>query len=101
MYVRGVWVQTGDSPTIYRYIEWLITMPLQMIVFYLILGTVRKVNNGMFWRLLIGTLVMLIGGYLGEAGHINGFLGFVIWMVGWIYVLYEILGHRSIIIILT
>ena len=67
MYIRGVWVQTGDSPIVYRYIEWLITMPLQMILFYLILGTVRKVSSGMFWRLLIGTFVMVIGGYLLEA----------------------------------
>ena len=36
IYMRGVWVQTGDSPTVYRYIDWLITVPLQMIEFYLI-----------------------------------------------------------------
>ena len=37
MYMRDVWVTTGDSPTVYRYIDWLITVPLQMIEFYLIL----------------------------------------------------------------
>ena len=63
MYMRGVWVQTGESPTVYRYIDWLITVPLQMIEFYLILAAVRKVPGGIFWRLLIGSLVMLIGGY--------------------------------------
>ena len=47
-YLRGVWVQNGDVSTLYRYIEWLITMPLQMIVFYLILGAVRKVSSGIF-----------------------------------------------------
>ena len=71
MYVRGVWLQAGELQIIYRYIEWLITMPLQMIMFYLILATVRKVSSGVFWRLLIGSLVMLIGGYLGEAAHIH------------------------------
>ena len=25
MYMREVWVATGDSPTVYRYIDWLIT----------------------------------------------------------------------------
>ena len=69
--MRGVWVQTGDSPTVYRYIDWLITVPLQMVEFYLILAAVRKVPSGIFWRLLIGSLVMLIGGYLGEAGYIT------------------------------
>ena len=51
MYMRDVWVSTGDSPTVYRYIDWLITVPLQMIEFYLILVAVRKANSGMFWRL--------------------------------------------------
>ena len=60
MYMRGVWVQTGESPTVYRYIDWLITVPLQMIEFYLILAAVRKVPDGIFWRLLIGSLVMLL-----------------------------------------
>ena len=25
MYMRAVWVETGDTPTVYRYIDWLIT----------------------------------------------------------------------------
>jgi len=66
-----------------------------MVMFYLILAAVRKVSSGMFWRLLIGTLVMVIGGYLGEAGVINAMLGFVIWMAGWIYVLYEIFSGET------
>ena len=95
VYMRGVWVQTGDSPTVYRYIDWLITVPLQMVEFYLILSAVRKVSSGIFWRLLIGSLVMLIGGYAGEAGYINPMLGFVIGMGGWIYVLYEIFSGEA------
>ena len=90
MYMRGVWVETGDTPTVYRYIDWLITVPLQLVEFYLILSAVRKVDSNIFWRLLIGALVMLVGGYLGEAGFINPTLGFIIGMAGWIYILYEI-----------
>ena len=71
MYMRDVWVQTGYSSIVFRYIDWLITLPLQMIEFYLILLTVRKVSGGIFWRLLIGSLAMIIGGYLGEALSIN------------------------------
>jgi bacteriorhodopsin len=95
MYMRGVWVQTGDSPTVYRYIDWLITVPLQMIEFYLILSAVRKVPSGIFWRLLIGSVVMLVGGYLGEAGYINSMLGFVIGMAGWIYILFEVFSGEA------
>ena len=95
IYMRGVWVQTGDTPTVYRYIDWLITVPLQMLEFYLILAAVRKIPSGIFWRLLIGSLVMLIGGYLGEAAYIPAMLGFVIFMAGWIYVLYEIFSGEA------
>ena len=95
MYMREVWVSTGDSPTVYRYIDWLITVPLQMVEFYLILSAVGKANSGMFWRLLIGSVVMLVGGYLGEAGYINEMLGFIIGMAGWIYILYEIFSGEA------
>ena len=95
LYMRGVWVQTGDTPTVYRYIDWLITVPLQMIEFYLILSAVRKVSSGIFWRLLIGSLVMIVGGYLGEAEYINKYSGFIIGMVGWIYILYEVFSGEA------
>ena len=95
MYMREVWVSTGTSPTVYRYIDWLLTVPLLMIEFYFILSAVKKVSSGIFWRLLIGTLVMLIGGYLGEAGYMNITAGFVIGMAGWIYILYEIFSGEA------
>ena len=90
MYMRDVWVTTGDSPTVYRYIDWLITVPLLMLEFYFVLSAVKKVPGAIFWRLLLGSLVMLIGGYAGEAGYIPAMLGFVIGMAGWIYILYEV-----------
>jgi len=95
VYMRGVWVQTGDALIVYRYIDWLITVPLQMIEFYLILSAVRKISSRMFWRLLIGSLVMIIGGYLGETEAIPRFLGFIIGMAGWIYILYEIFSGEA------
>ena len=95
VYMRDIWVTTGETPTVYRYIDWLITVPLQMVEFYLILAAVRKVPSSIFWKLLIGSLVMLIGGYLGEAGYIQPFVGFVIGMAGWIYILFEIFSGEA------
>ena len=94
-YMRDVWVSTGESPTVFRYIDWILTVPLQMIEFYLILAAVRKVPGGIFWRLLIGSLVMLIGGYMGEAGYINALLGFIIGIAGWLYILYEVFSGEA------
>lgn len=90
LYMRDIWVNTGDTPTVFRYIDWLITVPLQMIEFFLILSAVTKVSSGIFWRLLIGTLVMLVFGYLGEAGIMNSLLAFVLSMAGWAFIIYEI-----------
>lgn len=89
-YMRDVWVATGSTPTVFRYIDWLITVPLLMIEFFLILSAITKVPAAVFWRLMVGTLVMLVGGYLGEAGYMAVLPAFIIGMAGWAYIIYEI-----------
>merc|ERR1712154_703001 len=50
MYMREYWVAVGSSPIVYRYVDWTITVPLQMIEFNLILKAANKpVSAGMFW----------------------------------------------------
>ena len=91
MYMREFWVEMGESPVVYRYIDWVLTVPLQMVEFYLILVAAgAAVSGGAFWRLLVGTLVMVIGGYLGEAGMVSVLLGFIIGMIGWAVIIWEI-----------
>jgi bacteriorhodopsin len=90
-YMREYWVQIHSSPIVYRYIDWSITVPLQMVEFYLILSAVQPtINQGMFWRLLVGTIAMLAFGYMGEAGKINAWAGFALGMCGWFFILFEI-----------
>ena len=90
-YMREFWVVVGESPVVYRYIDWVLTVPLQMVEFYLILiAAGAAVSGSSFWRLLVGTLVMIIGGYLGEAGMINVTFGFIIGMIGWAVIIWEI-----------
>ena len=90
MYMRDVWVATGESPTVYRYIDWLITVPMQIVEFYLILAACTAVSLGVFWKLLAGSLVMLLGGYAGETGMLSPMVGFVVGMAGWIFIIYYI-----------
>ena len=90
MYMRDVWVATGESPTVYRYIDWLITVPMQIVEFYLILAACTAVSLGVFWKLLAGSLVMLLGGYFGETGVMSPMMGFVMGMAGWIFIIYYI-----------
>ncbi len=81
--------QSGDLTQL-RYIDWLITVPLQIVEFYLILKVVGKATSGLFWQLLVASVVMLVGGLLGEMDVIDEIIGFVIGMIGWLFVVYLI-----------
>ncbi|MFT6654096.1 MAG: bacteriorhodopsin [Shewanella psychromarinicola] len=89
-YMRDVWVSTGESPTAFRYIDWLLTVPLLMVEFYLILSAVAKVPAGVFWRLLIGSIVMLGFGYAGETGLMSAKIAFWPSMAAWGFIIWEI-----------
>ena len=92
LYMREGYMTSGESPTVLRYVDWLITVPLQIVEFYLIVAAVSAVSLMLFWKLLAGSLVMLVGGYLGEAElmGVSHEVGFVIGMIGWVYVIYLI-----------
>ena len=98
-YMRTHWAATladtgtGDSPLVLRYIDWLITVPLQVSEFYLILAAVGVATAALFWRLLGASLVMLITGFLAESGQMDDGLTwplFGVGMLAWIYIMYEI-----------
>ncbi len=95
LYMRGMWIETGSSPTVYRYVDWLLTVPLQVVEFYLILAAVTTVRGGVFFKLLISSLVMLIAGYLGEAGLAPVLPAFVIGCAAWLYIIYEIFAGET------
>ena len=70
-YMRDVWVSTGASPTVFRYVDWIITVPLQMIEFYLILAACTAIAGGVFWRLFVGSFSgSFFGSFLGYFGII-------------------------------
>ncbi len=94
-YMRDVWVATGTSPTEFRYIDWLLTVPLLMVEFYLIMSAVGKVPGRVFWNLLIGTTVMLVFGYMGETGMMGVGLAFVLSMAAWFYVIWYIMKGEA------
>ena len=94
LYMREAHLQ-GEVTTVFRYVDWLITVPLQIVEFYLILAAVTAVTSVLFWRLLGASIVMLVFGFLGEAGLIDVTVGFVIGMAGWIYIIYEIFAGEA------
>jgi bacteriorhodopsin len=83
-------------PTEIRYIDWLITTPLLLVKFPVLLG-LGAGASGLFLRLVVADLVMIITGYFGESS-INaaggatmlGWVMFVISMAAWIYIIYTL-----------
>merc|ERR1711953_5997 len=95
-YMREYWVQVHKTPIVYRYVDWSITVPLQMIEFNLILKAAGKnVSSLMFWKLLIGTIVMLLCGYLGEIKALQPEVGFMGGLAGWAFILFEIFAGEA------
>ena len=65
MYMREYWVAVGRSPIVYRYIDWSITVPLQMIEFNLILKAPMWATCASSWA----WAVHLPGGLLPWPDH--------------------------------
>jgi bacteriorhodopsin len=95
-YMRNMWLDAGISPTQFRYIDWMLTVPLMCSQFFLILRPVG-VSYFMLARLYLGALVMIVTGYMGQAVQIeyNVFWGFIS-SLGWAVIVYEVfVGEAS------
>jgi len=89
-YMRGYNLATGESPTFFRYVDWLLTVPLMCVEFYLITKKAGA-KIGLLWRLIAASVVMLVTGYLGETVQRDSS---VIWGIisslGYFYIVYLI-----------
>jgi hypothetical protein len=95
-YLREVWASVGAVSTVYRFIDWQVTAPLQTISFYLVLLAIATVPASLFWRLLVASTVMVGAAYLGAAGFMSPTLGFLISVACGLYILGELyLGEAS------
>ena len=71
-------LDTGQVPVIYRYVDWLITVPVQVLALYFFIGAVQAPPIGLFWRLLVVAVVTILARYMGEVEFMNPTLGFLI-----------------------
>jgi sensory rhodopsin len=65
-YMRGYNLETGESPTFFRYVDWLLTVPLMCVEFYLITKKAGA-KQSLLWKLIAASVFMLVTGYIGEA----------------------------------
>ncbi len=63
----------GEGTTFFRYVDWILTVPLMCVEFYLLLR-VAGATTKLLRDLIILSLIMLITGYIGEAGLGNAAL---------------------------
>ncbi|MCL6460457.1 Bacteriorhodopsin [Flavobacterium micromati] len=64
-YMRDYWASFGESPTFFRYVDWVLTVPLMALEFYLILK-VAGAKQSLLWKMILYSVVMLVTGYIGE-----------------------------------
>ncbi|MBX2871225.1 MAG: bacteriorhodopsin [Saprospiraceae bacterium] len=89
-YMRDFWIENAVSPTELRYIDWILTVPLMCVEFYLILKAFGA-KIGLLWKMIFYSLVMLIAGYLGETVfRDNSPLWGFISTIGYVGILYEV-----------
>ena len=89
-YMRDYWAEFGTSPTEFRYIDWILTVPLMCVEFYLITKAFGA-KVGLLWRMIGYSLLMLVAGYLGETVYREqSVLWGTISTIGYVGILYEV-----------
>ena len=87
-YMRAVYSELGEVSIEYRYMDWIITVPLMALKFPSLVGK-EAITDDKFLGLgftgicFTGALIMIGFGYLGESGAISGIAGLVLGGVGW------------------
>lgn len=65
-YMRDYYLTIGSSPTEFRYIDWVLTVPLMCVEFYLLTRPYGAKGSTLF-GLIAASVGMLVTGYIGEA----------------------------------
>ena len=95
-YMRGVYADYGEVSIEYRYMDWIITVPLMALKFPSLVGKDAITNEkflgmGFTGICFTGALIMIGFGYLGESGALGevmgaaagGWAGLILGGVGW------------------
>ena len=89
-YMRDYWAAHAESPTFFRYVDWILTVPLMCVEFFLILK-VAGAKPALLWKMIVFSVIMLVTGYFGEAVYQDqaAFWGFISG-AAYFYIVYEI-----------
>ncbi|MDG1046137.1 MAG: bacteriorhodopsin-like [Bacteroidia bacterium] len=70
-YMRDYYLTHNASPTFFRYVDWILTVPLMCVEFYL-LTKLAGAKKSLLWKLILASVWMLIAGYIGESFNPEG-----------------------------
>lgn len=91
---RDAWLAGQSVPVVYHYVGWSISMPLQVLALFFMVQTAGHLSAGLFWRLVVVSVLMIFVRYLGEAQFMHATLAFLIGLVFWLYILGELYFGR-------
>jgi bacteriorhodopsin len=103
-YIREIWLISGYSPTAYRYIEWLLTGPLQILALYCFIKACNTVKSDLMWRLFMAATIMWLAAYFGEIHYLDEHMlwgCFFIHVIAWLYLLFELFAGEASTIMAT
>mgnify|MGYP005726093505 CR=1 FL=1 len=90
MYMRDAHA-AGDNTIVFRYVDWILTVPLMCVEFYLILRAAGATKSHLT-HLVVASTIMLVTGFIGEAGTMAG--GAALWGlfsgIAYFYIVYMI-----------
>eukprot|EP00391_Amoebophrya_sp_Ameob2_P001221 CAMPEP_0179004680 /NCGR_PEP_ID=MMETSP0795-20121207/13452_1 /TAXON_ID=88552 /ORGANISM="Amoebophrya sp., Strain Ameob2" /LENGTH=596 /DNA_ID=CAMNT_0020698995 /DNA_START=307 /DNA_END=2097 /DNA_ORIENTATION=+ len=93
--MKEVWTEDREAPIVARYMDWIITVPLQILEFYLLLSTATPpdkdpVSLALCARLTGAAVAMLAFGYMGETEIMSLWPAFVTGCACWLYIVWEL-----------
>jgi bacteriorhodopsin len=94
--MRDYWAAFQESPTFFRYVDWILTVPLMCLEFYLILKVAGAKQN-LLWKMIFYSVIMLVTGYFGEAvDQANAWMWGLVSGIAYFAIVYEIwMGEAS------
>jgi len=86
-----------DATLPLRYIDWLITTPLLLVSFALVVAMAGPLQKGLLTKLIIADIIMIATGYLGEIGEpgsLGNYLFFTVSTLAWLYIVFVVFGVK-------
>ena len=85
-----VWLASGTASAAHRYVGWMVTQPMLVAAIYFLVRAVGPVPVGIFWRITVAAILMVLSRYLGDADIFDPTLGVLLSIAFWLYILGEL-----------